>query len=134
MKGHILIVDDEPAIRFFLSETLSQAGYEVTTAASGEQALALLQQQPIDLVLLDLKMEGIDGLQVMAEVERLPLPPVVIILTAHASLDSAIQAMRRGGPRLPDQTLPHRRIAGQRGERPGPPTETFAATGPPAPD
>jgi Response regulators consisting of a CheY-like receiver domain and a winged-helix DNA-binding domain len=97
MKGHILIVDDEPAIRFFLSETLSQAVYEVTTAASGEQALALLQQQPIDLVLLDLKMEGIDGLQVMAEVERLPLPPVVIILTAHASLDSAIQAMRRGG-------------------------------------
>jgi len=97
MKGHILIVDDEPAIRFFLSEELSQAGYEVTTAASGEQALALLQQQPIDLILLDLKMEGIDGLQVMAEVERLPLPPVVIMLTAHASLDSAIKAMRRGG-------------------------------------
>ena len=97
MKEHILIVDDEPAVRFFLSETLSQAGYQVTTATSGEQALALLQQQPIDLILLDLKMEGIDGLQVMAEVERLPLPPVVVILTAYASLDSAVQAMRRGG-------------------------------------
>mgnify|MGYP000650019907 CR=1 FL=1 len=97
MKEHILIVDDESAIRFFLSEELSKAGYEVTTASSGEQALALLQQQPTDLILLDLKMEGMDGLEVMAEVERMSLPPVVIILTAHASLDSAIKAMRRGG-------------------------------------
>ncbi len=97
MKEHILIVDDEPSVRFFISETLSQAGYQVTAAASGEQALALLQQYPIDLILLDLKMEGMDGLEVMAEVERLPLPPVIIILTAHASLDSAIRAMRRGG-------------------------------------
>jgi len=97
MKEHILIVDDELAVRFFMSETLSQAGYQVTAAASGEQALALLQQYPIDLILLDLKMEGMDGLEVMAEVERLPLPPVIIILTAHASLDSAIRAMRRGG-------------------------------------
>ncbi len=96
-RARILIVDDEPAIRLFLEEELSQAGYEVTTAASGEEALARLQKNPVDLILLDLKMGGMDGLQVMAEVSRRPLPPVVILLTAHASLDSAIEAMRRGG-------------------------------------
>jgi DNA-binding response OmpR family regulator len=96
-KERILIVDDEPAIRVFLGEELTQAGYEVLLAASGEEALALLQEKPVDLILLDLKMGGIDGLQVMAELEKQPLPPVVIMLTAHASLDSAVGAMRRGG-------------------------------------
>ncbi|HFD38677.1 MAG TPA: response regulator transcription factor [Anaerolineae bacterium] len=96
-QEHILVVDDEPSIRFFLSEELIQAGYRVSTAASGEEALARLQQEPVDLLLLDLKMGGMDGLQVMAQVERLPLPPEVIILTAYASLESAIEAMRRGG-------------------------------------
>lgn len=93
----ILIVDDEPAIRLFLGEELAHAGYQVLTAASGEEALARLQQETVDLILLDLMLGGVDGLQVMAEVERRPLPPVVIMLTAHASLDSVIEAMRRGG-------------------------------------
>jgi len=96
-RERILIVDDEPAIRLFLGEELAQAGYVVLTAASGEEALTRLQKEPIDLILLDLMMTGMDGLQVMAEVERRPLPPVVIMLTAHASLDSAIETMRRGG-------------------------------------
>lgn len=96
-RAHILVVDDEPAIRFFLGKELAQAGYEVLTAAGGEQALALLQEQPVDLILLDLVMQGMGGLQVMVEVERQPLPPVIIVLTANASLDSAIEAMRRGG-------------------------------------
>lgn len=98
-QARILIVDDEPAIRFFLGEELAQAGHQVVTAASGEEALLWLEleREPVDLILLDLMMEGIDGLQVMAQVEQQPLPPVVIMLTAHASLDSAIEAMRRGG-------------------------------------
>ena len=96
-RGQILIVDDEAAIRLFLAEELAQEGYSVLTAASGEEALARLQVSRVDVILLDLIMEGIDGLQVMAEMERQPLPPVVIMLTAHASLDSAITTMRRGG-------------------------------------
>jgi DNA-binding response OmpR family regulator len=96
-KARILVVDDEEAIRFFLSEELSQAGYTVLTAGGGEEALALLQRELVDLVLLDLKMGGISGLQVMGEIEKHPMPPVVIMLTAHASLDSAVGAMRRGG-------------------------------------
>jgi DNA-binding response OmpR family regulator len=96
-RGQILVVDDEAAIRLFLAEELTQQGYNVLTAGSGEEALARLQTSQVDVILLDLIMGGIDGLQVMAEVERQSLPPVVIMLTAHASLDSAIAAMRRGG-------------------------------------
>jgi len=98
MKGpsRILVVDDDPAIRFFLSEELALAGYSVWTACSGEEALRLLQEVSPDLILLDLKMGGMDGLQVLEEVGKRPLPPVVVILTAHASLDSAIGALRRG--------------------------------------
>jgi len=94
--ARILIVDDEPAIRFFLAEELDQVGYSVQTAASGEEAVARLQDEPADLVLLDLKMPGMDGLQVMESLERQPAPPIVIVLTAHASVDSAIGALRRG--------------------------------------
>lgn len=93
----ILVVDDELAVRFFLAEELAQEGYKVLTAASGEEALARLQEEAVDLVLLDLKMEGMDGLQVMEEIQKQPLPPIIIMLTAYATLDSAIAAMRRGG-------------------------------------
>jgi DNA-binding response OmpR family regulator len=100
-QAHILIVDDEESIRFFLSEELAQAGYTVLTAAGGEEALRLLGQTPIDLVLLDLKMGGLSGLQVMEKIKQgyphASVPPVVIMLTAHASLDSAVSAMRQGG-------------------------------------
>lgn len=96
-KECILIVDDESAIRVFLEEELTQAGYAVLTASSGEEALMVLEEKPVDLVLLDLKMAGMSGLQVMSKISQRPLPPEVIMLTAHASLDSAIEAMRRGG-------------------------------------
>jgi DNA-binding response OmpR family regulator len=94
---HVLIVDDEDSIRYFLSEELKRVGYAVQTAASGEEALARLQTQTVDLILLDLKMGGMDGLKVMEKLAELPLSPAVIILTAHASLDSAVEAMRLGG-------------------------------------
>lgn len=96
-RVRILIVDDEGSIRYFLSEELSQEGYLVLTAASGEEALVLLEKETIDLVLLDLKMGGMTGLQVMEEIERQRLPPAVIVLTAYADLDSAVDAMRLGG-------------------------------------
>lgn len=92
----VLVVDDDPGIRFFLSEELALAGYEVWTAAGGEEALRLLPEAAPDLILLDLKMGGMDGLQVLEEVVERPLAPAVVILTAYASLDSAIGALRRG--------------------------------------
>jgi len=96
-EARILVVDDEQAIRYFLSEELAQAGYRVLTASSGEEALVRLQEKEIDLVLLDLQMGGMDGLQVMEEIEKQRMPPQIIILTAHASFDSAVDAMRLGG-------------------------------------
>ncbi len=92
----ILIVDDESAVRLFLAEELAQEGYNVLTAANGKEALARLREEIVDLVLLDLKMEGMDGLQVMEEIQKQPLPPIIIMLTAYATLDSAIAAMRYG--------------------------------------
>jgi DNA-binding response OmpR family regulator len=93
----IMIVDDEPAIRLFLSDELTQAGYQVSTAASGEEALARLQTTSVDLVLLDLMMGGMNGLDVIEAIEKQPNFPVVIMLTAHASVDSAINVFRHGG-------------------------------------
>jgi DNA-binding NtrC family response regulator len=95
-KAHILVVDDEPSVRFFLAEELREHGYKVTALGSGEEALVWLRQHQTDVIVLDLKMVGMDGLQVMADVQSLPLPPVVIMLTAHGSLDAAVAAMRRG--------------------------------------
>lgn len=92
----ILVVDDEEALRLSLGELLSDEGYEITTVGSGEEALEKLAEMPFDLLLVDLIMPGIDGLQVMKSAKRIAPETVVIMLTAHGSLQSAIQALRRG--------------------------------------
>ncbi|MFZ5917955.1 MAG: response regulator transcription factor [Chloroflexota bacterium] len=92
----ILIVDDEPAIRETLAELLNTEGRNVMTAASGEEALALLHKEDFDLMLLDLVMPGMGGLQVMEKGRKIAPQTVIIMLTAHGTLSSAIQAMRQG--------------------------------------
>lgn len=92
----ILIVDDETSLRFFLSEELADEGYQVYTAANGPEALALLAKQVIDLAIIDLQMPGINGLELMAAIEKIADPPELIMLTAHASLQTSIEAMRLG--------------------------------------
>jgi DNA-binding response OmpR family regulator len=92
----ILVVDDEPTIRETLAEMLNVEGREIVTAASGEEALALLQKETFDLMLLDLIMPGLDGLQVMEKVHKMAPNTIIIMLTAHGTLPSAIQAMRHG--------------------------------------
>lgn len=94
--ARILVVDDEPIIRETLAEMLAIEGREVVTAASGEEALALLQKEPFDLILLDLIMPGLGGLQVMEKARRIAPGTIIIMLTAHGTLSSAIQAMRHG--------------------------------------
>ena len=92
----VLIVDDEVNIRWVLKEALETAGYEVLTADSGAEALALLPQKSIDLVVLDLKMKGMDGLATLARLrERWP-EVIVIILTAYGTVGSAVEAMHLG--------------------------------------
>ncbi len=94
--GKILVVDDEPHVRTSLKEILEQEGHQVTTAADGPEALAVLGQESFDLILVDLKMEGMDGLEVMTEARRKVPDTVVIMLTAYGTLDSAIGALRQG--------------------------------------
>jgi DNA-binding response OmpR family regulator len=94
--GKILIVDDEPGVRTSLKEILEQEGHQVTAAASGEEALVVLNEDVFDLVLVDLKMEGIDGLEVMAHVKKEAPDTVVVMLTAYGTLDSAVGALRQG--------------------------------------
>ncbi|MBN1888942.1 MAG: response regulator transcription factor [Thermoflexales bacterium] len=94
--ARVLVVDDESAMRATLDEILSGEGFEVITAAGGETALATLRREPVDLMLLDLKMEGMDGLQVIEQARKIAPDTIVVMLTAHGSLDSAISAMRQG--------------------------------------
>ncbi len=94
--SRILIVDDERAMRESLQEILEQEGFQVTQAESGEAALEILRQTPVDLMLLDLKMKGMDGLQVTEAAKQFTPDTVIIMLTAHGTLESAIAAMRRG--------------------------------------
>lgn len=89
----ILVVDDERAMRLSLAEILRLDGCDVSEASSGEEALQLITRESFDLILLDIKMPGMDGIQVLAETRRLTPQSVVILLTAHGTLDTAIQAV-----------------------------------------
>ncbi len=92
----ILVVDDEASLRYFLTEELEEDGYQVYTAADGREGLNLLQQTPVDLVIVDFQMPGLNGLELMAAVQKLADVPELIMLTAHATLETSIEAMRRG--------------------------------------
>jgi DNA-binding response OmpR family regulator len=94
--GKLLVVDDEPGVRSSLQEILEQEGHQVATAPSGAQALAMLGRDTFDLILVDLKMEGMDGLELMRQVKSLAPDTIVIMLTAYGTLDSAIEALRQG--------------------------------------
>jgi len=92
----ILVVDDDPIIRESLQRLFTRRGYAVESAPTAEEALVLLGRAPFDLVLTDLQMPGIDGLALLTRIkERSPQTPVVMI-TAHASTETVIQALRSG--------------------------------------
>jgi DNA-binding NtrC family response regulator len=96
MPNTVLIVEDELNIRIICSETLRAAGYDVQLAASGEQALELLDAQPIDIVLTDLKMPGMTGLDLLGKI-REGYPGVdVVLMTAHATVATAVEALLLG--------------------------------------
>lgn len=93
---HILIVDDEPLQRNLLAGFLSKQGYTVTEAASGEEAINLFRQLPIDLVLLDHRMPGMHGDQVLAELKQINPLARVIMITAYGAVGTAVRAMHLG--------------------------------------
>jgi two-component system, sensor histidine kinase and response regulator len=97
MENRVLVVDDEKEIRAFLSKALSRlGGFDVELAGSGEEALRKLEKEPFDLVLTDLKMPKMDGLQLIAEVARSKPETLTIMMTGHGTIDSALEAMKLG--------------------------------------
>ncbi len=90
----ILLVDDDPFILTGISKNLEMEGYRVITAANGEQALNLLEEAGFDLVITDLIMDKIDGIQVLKKAKAVDPESMVIILTGYESLSSAIDALR----------------------------------------
>ena len=96
MTMRILVVDDEKIALRNLDHILSREGYEVTTTQSGAQALSLLDSHPFDLVLTDLKMDKVDGLEVLRRCKARYPDVEVILLTAFATLETAVTAMREG--------------------------------------
>ncbi len=92
----IMVVDDEHLIRWSLEQNLKKQGYEVVTAASGEDALKLLKDDAPDLMLLDIQLPGIDGLTVLERVKEMEEEIIVIMVTALGVLETAVKAMRMG--------------------------------------
>lgn len=95
-KPNILIVDDETNIRNFLKEILGPENYQITTAESGEAALERIAAQKFDLALIDLKLPGIDGIEVLKTLRQESPTTTAIMLTAHASLETSVEALRQG--------------------------------------
>src|SRR5215470_14227655 len=95
-RKNILVVDDEKAQREILELILTEEGYDVTTAASGEAALKFAKDRRFDLALTDLKMTGMDGIELLQHLLALDSSIIVILLTAHGTIVSAKDALRRG--------------------------------------
>ncbi|WP_409519781.1 two-component system response regulator GlrR [Pantoea brenneri] len=94
--ARLLLVDDDPSLLKLLGMRLSSEGYQVTTAASGPEALRLLQKEKIDLVISDLRMDEMDGLALFGEIQKRHMGLPVIILTAHGSIPDAVSATQQG--------------------------------------
>ncbi len=96
MPSTILVVDDEPQIRETVAGILSDEGFEVATAAEGEEALKLVSEEHPDLVLLDIALPGADGLEVLQELKRQHPTLPVIMISAYGSVENAVKATRLG--------------------------------------
>jgi len=96
MSGRVLVVDDERAILVALRCLFGKEGYEVDTAASGEEAVRKLEAGSFHVVVTDLSMEGVSGMQVLEHARALDPDVAVVMITAHGSEKAAVQAMKLG--------------------------------------
>ncbi|MCA9259842.1 MAG: sigma-54-dependent Fis family transcriptional regulator, partial [Planctomycetales bacterium] len=125
-RGRILVVDDHPAARESVSDVLRCAEYEVVGLASAVEALPRLERDSFDVVITDLQMPGMDGLELIRQLQVRRIETQCIMVTAHASIASAVEAMRHGAfdylekpfnveklERLVDRAMACRRLRGE---------------------
>jgi DNA-binding NtrC family response regulator len=96
VKTRVLVVDDEESVRFFILKGLRKEGYEAEAVASGRAAVDRLARAPFDIVLTDIVMPDVTGLDVLKAVHEMDKDAVVILMTAHGSVENAIDALRLG--------------------------------------
>ncbi len=113
MKSHILVVDDEPVARQSLTDILRLEGYTVNSVPNGQAAVEYVRTHPVELMIVDLRMPGMDGLEVVQVVNQISPETEVVLLTAFGTTESAIQALRL---RIHDYLL-----------KPAPPTQVMTS-------
>ena len=94
--AHILIVDDEERMRHLLSIMLSRKGYHVDQAGDGVEALEMIGATPFDMIITDIKMPRMDGVELLKKIMEMEIPSPVVFITAFATVESAVEAMRQG--------------------------------------
>src|SRR4030067_1212225 len=104
-KGHVLIVDDEPSISTTLEGILTDEGYDVSMAENGTQALELVKSISPDIILLDIWMPGLDGIEVLKAIKEFQSDLEVIIMSGHGSIDTAVRATKLGAFDFIEKTL-----------------------------
>ncbi len=107
----ILVIDDEAIVRVSCERTLVPEGYEVTVVSSGHEGITAMEQEPFNLVLLDLKMPDMDGIEVLNKIKTSWPETKVVMVTGYSTVDTAVQALRLGAynfiekPFTPDTLL-----------------------------
>ncbi len=110
MKPRILVIDDEAAIRDSMRMILDYEGYEVMMAATGEEGIALVEREAPDLVFLDIKMPGMDGLEVLQRLRHLVEVTPIVVISGHATISTAVEATRLGAFDFIEKPLASERV------------------------
>jgi two-component system nitrogen regulation response regulator NtrX len=110
VRPRILVIDDESAIRGSLKMTLEYDGYEVSTAATGEEGVKLVEREAPDLVFLDIKMPGMDGLEVLQKLRHLTETVPVVVISGHADINTAVEATKLGAFDFIEKPLASERV------------------------
>src|SRR5215210_375157 len=110
MKSRILVIDDEAAIRDSLRMILEYEGYEFLGAASGQDGLAMVERENPDLVFLDIKMPGMDGLEVLQRIKAADETVPVVMISGHATVTTAVEATKLGAFDFIEKPLASERV------------------------
>ncbi len=95
-QKRILIADDEKNIRLTVSRSLESLNYFIDTALNGEEALQKIKENPYDLLLLDLRMPGMSGMEVIEKLNEMNIKIKIVVISAHGTIETAVQAMKSG--------------------------------------